>query len=59
MSHKPALSVVVIAKNEESQLADCLASAAFADDIVVVDDFSTDKTVDVARRFTQIGRAHV
>jgi glycosyltransferase involved in cell wall biosynthesis len=46
------ISVVVIAKNEEENIADCLASAAFADDIVVVDDSSVDKTVEIARRYT-------
>lgn len=46
------ISVVIIAKNEESQIAECLASAAFADDIVVVDDVSADRTVEIARRYT-------
>ncbi len=43
------LSVVVITKNEGSRLADCLKSVAWADDIVVVDDNSTDDTREVAR----------
>ena len=46
------ISVVVIAKNEELNIADCLDSAAFADDIVVVDDFSCDKTLEIAKRYT-------
>ena len=49
---KPLLSVVVITKNEEGRLRECLQSAAWADEIVVVDDASTDKTRDVARDFT-------
>jgi len=46
------ISVVVIAKNEERHIADCLASVSFAADIVLVDDFSTDRTVEIARRST-------
>ena len=46
------LSVVVITKNEERRLAACLKSVAWADEIIVVDDESTDATLEVARRFT-------
>ncbi len=46
------LSVVVITKNEERRLAACLESVAWADEIIVVDDQSTDRTLEVARRFT-------
>lgn len=45
----PRLSLIVITKNEEASIARCLRSAAFADEIVVVDSGSTDKTVEVAR----------
>lgn len=48
----PSLSAVVITPNEAARLADCLASLGFADEIVVVDDVSTDGTAEVARRFT-------
>jgi glycosyltransferase involved in cell wall biosynthesis len=44
------LSVVLIAHNAAQQLEDCLASAAFADEIVVVDSGSTDATPEVARK---------
>lgn len=49
-TEKPALSVVIIAKNEEKRLEDCLKSAAFAAEIIVVDDESTDRTVEIAER---------
>ncbi len=53
MSPKMNLSVVVITKNEEGRLRECLTSvSAWADEIVVVDDASTDKTRDIARDFT-------
>ncbi|HTL48512.1 MAG TPA: glycosyltransferase family 2 protein [Verrucomicrobiae bacterium] len=47
---KTPLSVVIIAKNEEKRLEDCLQSVSWAAEIVVVDDNSTDKTVEIARR---------
>ena len=46
------LSVVVITLNEEKYLEKCLESVkAIADEIVVVDSGSTDKTIEIARRF--------
>jgi glycosyltransferase involved in cell wall biosynthesis len=44
------LSVVLIAHNAAHQLEECLASAAFADEIVLVDSGSTDATREVAAR---------
>ncbi len=49
---KIPLSVVVITHNEEANIADCLRSASGADEIIVLDDNSTDKTVDIAKQFT-------
>jgi len=46
------LSVVVITVNEEDRLRRCLESVAWADEIVVVDSESEDKTVEIARVFT-------
>ena len=46
------LSVTIIAWNEEERLRACLESVGWADEIVVVDAESTDKTVQVAREFT-------
>ena len=48
----PRLSVIVIALNQEANIGDCLASASFADEIVVVDTGSTDRTVELARAYT-------
>jgi glycosyltransferase involved in cell wall biosynthesis len=48
----PTVSAVVITHNEAARVAGCLDSLAFADEIVVVDDASTDDTVAVCRRYT-------
>jgi len=43
------LSVVIITLNEEHNIARCLASVkGIADDLLVVDSFSTDKTIEIA-----------
>jgi len=43
------ISILVLTLNEEQNLPACLESVAWADDIVVLDSFSTDKTADIAR----------
>ncbi len=52
MKKKVPLSIVVITKNESDKLEECLKSACWADDLVVVDDFSVDATTKIARRYT-------
>ncbi len=42
--------MIVITKNEAHNIAACLASVSFADQIVVVDSGSTDGTADIAKR---------
>lgn len=42
------LSALIVARNEEARLPDCLASVAFADEIVVVLDRSTDESAAIA-----------
>ena len=50
--NKIPISVVVITKNEEARIADCLKSVyGWADEIIMVDDESTDRTVAVAQPF--------
>jgi glycosyltransferase involved in cell wall biosynthesis len=49
---KIPISVVVITKNEEANIALCLESVKLADELIVVDDESTDKTVEIARKYT-------
>ncbi|MBC7802876.1 MAG: glycosyltransferase family 2 protein [Candidatus Parcubacteria bacterium] len=45
------LSVVLITQNAAAQLPDCLASVAFADEVVVIDSGSNDDTVALAERY--------
>jgi glycosyltransferase involved in cell wall biosynthesis len=42
------ISAVVLTLNEETHLGDCLDSLGFADEVVVLDSFSTDRTREVA-----------
>jgi glycosyltransferase involved in cell wall biosynthesis len=43
------ISVLILAKNEEANIAACLQSVAWSDDVVVLDDHSTDRTVELAK----------
>ncbi|MCL7487664.1 MAG: glycosyltransferase family 2 protein [Desulfobulbaceae bacterium] len=45
------ISVVIITKNEEEKLPGCLESISFADDVVVVDSGSSDRTVEIAKSY--------
>lgn len=42
-------SVLILTKNEEQDLPDCLRSVAWSDDVHVFDSLSTDRTIDIAR----------
>jgi len=46
------ISVCIITGNEEKNIRRCLESVSWADEIVIVDSFSTDKTVEIASEFT-------
>ncbi len=44
------LSVIIIAKNEEQMIRDCLQSVSWADEIIVVDSGSNDNTVGICKK---------
>ncbi len=47
------LSVIIITRNEEHNITDCLQSVKWANDLIVVDAQSSDKTVERARALTE------
>ena len=49
---KVPITVVVITKNEEDNIAECLKSAEWASETIVVDDESTDRTREIAGKYT-------
>jgi hypothetical protein len=49
---RPSVSCTVICHDEEDKITACLAGVTWCDEIVVVDSGSTDRTVEIARRFT-------
>lgn len=49
---KLPISALILTKNEESLIGDCLKQLDFVDEIIVLDEQSTDKTVNIVRKFT-------
>ena len=49
---KTPVSVVIIAKNEAGRIRECLESVRWAEEIILVDDHSTDETVRIAHEYT-------
>ncbi|MFH1837592.1 MAG: glycosyltransferase family 2 protein [Candidatus Omnitrophota bacterium] len=49
---KTPVTVVIITKNEEENIAECLESVLWADEIIVVDDESTDSTREISGKYT-------
>jgi len=52
------LSAIVITKNEESRIAKCLESLSFCDEIIIVDNGSTDKTLEIVQKY-QVRVRHI
>jgi glycosyltransferase involved in cell wall biosynthesis len=46
------VSAIVLTYNEERHIGDCLKSLAWCDDVWVIDSYSTDRTLDIARQYT-------
>jgi glycosyltransferase involved in cell wall biosynthesis len=58
MSTANQISACITAGNEEKNIRRCLQSVTWADEIVVVDSFSTDRTVEICREFTNKVHQH-
>ncbi|MEQ9670364.1 glycosyltransferase family 2 protein [Coleofasciculus sp. G2-EDA-02] len=44
-------SIYILTHNEELDIAACIESALLSDDVIVVDSFSTDRTIEIASRY--------
>ena len=49
-----SLSVVIITKNEENFIEDAIKSAKFAQEIIVLDCYSVDKTCQISRKIAEL-----
>ena len=49
---RPEISVYILTYNEENKIEEALKSVTWADEIVVFDSFSTDRTVEISRNYT-------
>ena len=47
------LTALIVARNEEDKIEDCLKSLKFTDEVVLVLDRNTDRTDIIARKFTK------
>lgn len=52
------ISVCITAGNEEDNIRRCLESVTWADEIVVIDSFSTDRTAEISREYTELVYKH-
>src|SRR3990172_3323980 len=52
MKRREKLSVTLITYNEEANIQDALESVRWADEMVVLDSFSTDRTVEICKKYT-------
>ena len=44
------LTCVILTKNEEENISECIKSVYFCDEVIIIDDYSTDKTTEIARK---------
>ena len=52
--HRPKVSGVITSFNEEHNIADCIESLLWCDEIILVDSFSTDKTPEIAQTYDKV-----
>ena len=53
---RPPVSVIITTFNEEWNIADCIESVLWADEIFLVDSYSTDRTMEIARQYPIVTR---
>jgi glycosyltransferase involved in cell wall biosynthesis len=54
MATRPAVSAIVTTLNEEQNIAECIESLLWCDEILIVDSFSTDRTAEICRSFDKV-----
>lgn len=47
------LSVVIVTLNEEKHIKGCLENVKWADDVIIIDSYSKDRTVEIARKYVK------
>ncbi len=47
------ISVIVLARNEEKNIKECLESVRWADELIIIDDYSIDNTIKIAEKYTK------
>jgi len=45
------ISAIILTKNEENNIVDCLENLSWCDEIIIIDDNSTDHTIELAKKF--------
>ena len=51
---RPLISALVTTFNEEQNIGECIESILWADEVIVVDSFSTDRTVEIVRKYPTV-----
>jgi glycosyltransferase involved in cell wall biosynthesis len=54
LTDRPKISAIVTSFNEEINIKDCLESVSWADEVLLVDSFSTDRTVEIAKSIPRV-----
>jgi glycosyltransferase involved in cell wall biosynthesis len=54
LQRTPAITAIITTFNEEQNLAACIESLLWCDDVLVVDSFSTDRTAEIARSYPKV-----
>ena len=59
-NNKQKITAIILAKNEEANITACLKSASWCDNILVIDDYSIDKTASLAQKMgAQVVKHHL